>query len=57
MSIRSSVENNLRNLKLESLHLVDFRVGGLRTRPRAQLPMSAFSRMSKADALRPSFAA
>ena len=28
-SIRSSVEDNLRNLKLESLHLVNLRVGGL----------------------------
>jgi pyridoxine 4-dehydrogenase len=28
-SIRSSVEDNLRNLKLDSLHLVNLRVGGL----------------------------
>jgi pyridoxine 4-dehydrogenase len=48
-SIRSSVEDNLRNLKLESLHLVNLRVGGLIAPAAGSIaePLSALESMQR----------
>ena len=48
-SIRSSVEDNLRNLKLESLHLVNLRVGGLFAPAEGSIaePLSALASMQR----------
>ena len=48
-SIRSSVEDNLRNLKLDSLHLVNLRVGGLFAPVEGSIaePLSALASMQR----------
>ena len=53
-SIRSSVEDNLRNLKLESLHLVNLRVGGLIAPAEGSIaePLSALESMQREGLVR-----
>lgn len=54
VSIRSSVEDNLRNLKLESLQLVNLRVGGLMTPAEGSItePLAALESMQREGLVR-----
>ena len=53
-SIRSSVEDNLRNLKLDSLHLVNLRMGGLIAPTEGSIaePLSALESMQREGLVR-----